>query len=76
MFTNCTDTDAIALEPPLVTVNGRVRMNWLPYASEALLWNQALAASVSDTVRLVVCNDCPDAAVNCTLAWVASRVVE
>lgn len=31
LFTNRTETDAIALAPPLLTVNGIVRINWLPY---------------------------------------------
>lgn len=31
LFTNCTDTDPIALPLPFVTVNGSVRTNWLPY---------------------------------------------
>jgi hypothetical protein len=31
LFTNCTDIDPIELALPLLTVNGSVRMNWLPY---------------------------------------------
>jgi hypothetical protein len=76
LFTNCTDTDPIELALPSVTVNGSVRMNWLPYWSEVLLWNHVLAALVSDTVRLVVCNVCPDAGVNCRTACDKSRVLE
>lgn len=57
-------------------VNGTVTVNSPPEAFDAVLSNQAFAASVRGTGTDDVGSVNPDAAVNCTFSVVSVRVVE
>jgi len=68
-----TVTDAIPCTLP-VTVNGMMKLNWLPNGVDAELPYQALNSEVAGMVTVVVCSVEPAAGVKVNVAWVTARV--
>ena len=68
-----TVTDAIPCTLP-VTVNGMVKLNWLPNGVDAELAYHALNSEVAGRVTDVVCSVEPEADVKVNNAWVTARV--